>query len=76
MTSENRRACTACSEKGELKCVCMPATQASNNTSSVNKLSPESTRIVTSERLWFDRILDLLKIGIGLANLILGLSKH
>ncbi|WP_146013709.1 MULTISPECIES: hypothetical protein [unclassified Pseudomonas] len=76
MTSENRRGCTACSEKGELKCVCVPVTQVSDNTSSVNKLSQESTRIVTSERFWFDRILDLLKIGIGLANLILGLSKN
>jgi hypothetical protein len=76
MSSENRCACPACSEKGELNCVCVPATHASKNTSSVNKLFPESTRIVTSERLWFDRVLDLLKIGIGLANLILGLSKH
>lgn len=76
MTTENRCACVTCSEKGKLKCVCMPVTHASKNTSSVNKHSPEQTRIVTGERHWVDRVLDLLKISIGLANLILGFSKH
>lgn len=40
------------------------------------QLSTVSGETTPIKRLWFDRVLDMLKIGIGLANLILGISKH
>lgn len=76
MTSEKRCDCPACAEKGELKCVCVPTIPARTQTTPDNTFPPGLGRIAIGERHWVDRLLDVLKIGIGLANLILGFSRH
>lgn len=72
MTSKKRSIRTPRKRKGATTAAYL---SGSKNTKQA-QLSTVSGETPPIKRLWFDRVLDMLKIGIGLANLILGISKH
>lgn len=43
---------------------------------SITKSTIERRHSCSGRKSWLDRLLDLMKIGVGLANLIVGFLKH
>lgn len=65
MPEKKRCACSKCPHTGKL-----------GRPVPVSPSNPTPEKPQKPERKWVTRLLDILKIVIGLANLILGLFKH
>ena len=63
-------------EKKRCACSKCPHTGKQGRPVPVSPSSPAPEKPQKPERKWVTRLLDILKIVIGLANLILGLFKH
>lgn len=71
MPEKKRYACSECPHTGKQG---RPVPVSPSNPAPEKPKEPQTPQ--TPERKWVTRLLDILKIVIGLANLILGLFKH